>query len=123
MGDTEVYYYGDDSSIAGKLKLWIENVFEDTYYVDVRCDDACKCEVEKLKNPSCKIEAKVRFPNKENMDYYGYKNDYVTVQMSGEDKHACGRMRVKHHGDVPMMEAMHLFGTGKMVPSKKTLRV
>jgi len=46
-----------------------------TFYLDVRCDDGCKCEIQRRETSVCKIDAKVKFPNKEKMDYYGYKNE------------------------------------------------
>jgi len=94
--DGEESYYGDDYNVTGVVQLWVGHKnkgqynhwfggnYLSTFYLDVRCDDGCKCEIQRRETSVCKIDAKVKFPNKEKINYYGYKNEYMVVQKGGE---------------------------------------
>ena len=93
-------YYPTDHLIVGKLHVWItgedENIFvqdvnedrdthrndelinpefDESYYVDVSCDDACECTFTKVQDKFCEIDVKVMFPEDINANYYAYHND------------------------------------------------
>lgn len=49
--------------------------FDDSYYIDVDCDEDCDCRVTMVQDKICEISVNLMFPTEVNANYYGYHND------------------------------------------------
>jgi len=88
--DKDTHIYDDE------IKDWVPNPEYDTaIFLQLVCDDGCDCTIEEVVNTSgCQLTAKLKFPNFENMvgdsveqdGYYGYHNDFISIQKQGEEE-------------------------------------
>jgi len=82
----EVHLFTNYEEKATSYTHWFGQgtTFSESFFLDVECDDQCKCKVRKREELKCKIIAEVEFLEKDLKQNYGFHNDYVTVQKSDQ---------------------------------------